>query len=103
MDILTVATGWYLLGVFTGAIAYHRGHSFGSWFVGGLLLFPLALPLALSPDKDWKRLELRQFGQGFKPCPYCAEMVKPLAVLCRYCGSELEPQETTPKARRSRG
>lgn len=26
------------------------------------------------------------------PCPYCAEMIKPMAVVCRFCGAEL-PEE----------
>jgi hypothetical protein len=36
-----------------------------------------------------KRLEEQQAAQGLKKCPFCAEMIKPDAKVCRYCGRDL--------------
>jgi hypothetical protein len=27
-----------------------------------------------------------------EPCPYCAEMIKPMAIVCRFCGAELSEE-----------
>jgi hypothetical protein len=35
----------------------------------------------------------RSTSAGRQPCPYCAELIKPQAKVCRYCGRDLPPAD----------
>ncbi|ASM76021.1 hypothetical protein VITFI_CDS0242 [Vitreoscilla filiformis] len=34
-------------------------------------------------------IEQQQLAEGLKKCPHCAELIKPDAKVCRYCGREV--------------
>jgi hypothetical protein len=38
-------------------------------------------------------VESRQESEGMKKCPFCAEMIKSAATVCRYCGRDLPASE----------
>jgi hypothetical protein len=76
------------LGLITVKVAEDRGAE-GSpifWFIGGALLFIIALPFALKAKIDPKKLEKKKIaGRDMKKCPRCAEMVQQNALICPYC------------------
>jgi hypothetical protein len=83
-----------LIGLIPAAIAKNKGRSFGAWWLYGSLLFIIALPHALIMGPDRESLERRRVSEeGLRKCPYCAELVKSEATICRYCQRELPPVE----------
>ena len=61
--------------------------------VYGALFFIAALPHALLIKPDQGSIEKKQMAEGMKKCPFCAEMVKGDAKVCRYCGRDLPPKQ----------
>jgi hypothetical protein len=78
-----------LLGLIPAMIARGKGRRFALWWVYGFLLFIVALPHALLLKPNVKQIEEQQAAQGLRKCPFCAEMIKPDARVCRYCGRDL--------------
>ncbi len=88
---LLVIVALLLLALVPAKIAEERGVA-GSplvWYLGGLLLWPLALLAALVTRPDPQIIEQRALERGEKKCPRCAEMVKKEARVCRFCGAQL--------------
>lgn len=69
---------WLLLAIAVGFLASREfGRSGVGWFFLALVLTPLiGLLLFLLPARR-------------RPCPFCAEPIKPSAVVCRFCGREI--------------
>ena len=75
-----------VLGLITAAVASRRGRSPLWWGLFGALLFVVALPVLLLSKPNEEALVRR--GTARK-CPHCAEVVRPDARVCRFCGRDL--------------
>lgn len=90
MEILIYAV---FLGLIPAFIAKSKGRSFVLWWIYGAALFIIALihSFCLKPN------ESALLDEGMKKCPFCAEMIKPDAIVCRYCGRDLPVPKQVPR------
>ncbi|WP_038930628.1 zinc ribbon domain-containing protein [Yersinia pestis] len=81
------------LGLIPAIIANSKGRSFGLWWLYGALLFIVALVHSIVMSSDNKTIEQKQIDNGMRKCPFCAELIKPEAIKCKHCGSDVKPAD----------
>jgi len=83
---------WLFFAIIAAALASAKGRSGLAWFCLGLLFGPFAWAVALLPSlkpRPWNFLPAAP--EKLRPCPECAELIKPEARKCRFCRSPVTP------------
>jgi len=90
--------GWVAFAILGAIIAGAKGHNAIGFFFLGLFLSPLlSIIAALVVKPNRKYLDAEALGKGeARKCPFCAELIRPEAKVCRYCSRELPELPVAP-------
>lgn len=84
-----------ILGLIPAFIARAKGHPFFLYWVGGALLFIVALPVAIFIKPDQAVLDRRRLEKGERRCSECQQFISVHANICPYCRRE-QPASRSP-------
>ena len=73
------------------AAALSRKNLAGSGFLLGFFLGPIGIAIAFILRAKFKDSD--KDTEGRRSCPYCSELIKREAKMCRFCGKEIEPEK----------
>lgn len=82
---------WVVMAIVVAIIANSKGRSAGLWFIYAFLIWPVALVHILVQPRGDQAERDRARKSGRRPCPFCAEMIRPEATVCPHCQKDLTP------------
>ena len=86
-----IITTWIILSILCGVYASGKGKSGFGYFLLSALLSPLiGFIAALISKEDTAKIEKKEMSLGVKrKCPFCAELVKSEAIVCKHCSKDI--------------
>ncbi len=86
-----IAFLWVIFSLVAGAIARFKGLRAHRYIFLSLLLSPIiGIFAAVASKPNYRTLEKRKIKSGkAQKCPFCAEVIKIEAKVCRFCRREL--------------
>lgn len=79
------------LGIVTGLIASSKGHPFFRWFLLGFFLPIIGIVAAILAKNKAAETAAQVELANSRKCPFCAEVIKLEAVVCKHCGRDIPP------------
>ena len=89
---------WVLFAAFVASMASKRGRDPYVWFGASVLFSPLGAALILLMTGDPPReQEVHRIVTGeLRRCPFCAEGIRPEAIVCKHCGRDVPALPVAP-------
>ena len=82
---------WFCCGIIASMIAKNKGNDGCGGFILGLILGPIGIIIALAMGTNVEGQQ--RISGNTKKCPFCGELIKPEAIICKHCRSTVKSED----------